>query len=180
MEQCGHFSYMVMGYKQQQRQCILNATVPSFSTTSCVFLSVSAIYEHNDVSWYFPPGPGWKKKEKETKQRKERKSWKGNEASNAVLCSSLLTFTGFDRSMFMNYFRGLLPAWLGCCQKTGWSSSVISDFWWQQRSTEELFRSEVSGTKQTPTGSLTSRPATWLLRANAASNTRESALISVQ
>lgn len=120
-----------------------------------------------------------KKKKKETKQRKERKSWKGNEASNAVLCSSLLTFTGFDRSMFMNYFRGLLPAWLGCCQKTGWSSSVISDFWWQQRSTEELFRSEVSGTKQTPTGSLTSRPATWLLRANAASNTRESTLISV-
>lgn len=146
-----------MGYKQQQMKYILNATLLSFSTTSFVFLSFSAIYEHNDVSWYFPPGPGRKKRSRERKSCMRR-----IEAGNAVLCSSLLTFSGFDWSTFMNYYRGLVPAWLGCC----WSELagqvvqflISDDRLLLRRSTEELFWSEVNGTKQTPSSSLTSRP----------------------
>lgn len=44
------FLHMVMGYKQQQRLYILNATMLFPSTTSSFFLCFSAIYEHNDVS----------------------------------------------------------------------------------------------------------------------------------
>lgn len=97
------------------------------------------------------------------KKSRERKSCtKGNEASNAVLCSSSLTFTGFDWSAFMNYYRGLVPAWLGCC----WSKLagqvvqflISDDQPLQWCSTEEVFRSEVSRTKQAPSGSLTSCP----------------------
>lgn len=43
MEQCGHFSYMGMGYKQQQRQYILNATMLSFSLLPVSFF-ISLLY----------------------------------------------------------------------------------------------------------------------------------------
>lgn len=51
------------------------------------------------------------------------------EAGNMVLCSLVLTFTGFDWSMFINYYRGLVLAWLGCFRNKLAGQVAISDSW---------------------------------------------------